>query len=498
MNFNLTINPAKDELVFKPDSALIKFFIDSDKLERLVDDFFLSLNFPLGKIQRKYFLDKKSGELIYHSQTDEPSVIFIKKIMLDKNITNDFFRNYFAGLIPSLKNKNIKVVHLIVPAFPDFKKYFDNDAYFLKTMLEGIHLGNYTFDDYKSEKEKQADLSFYIHYSDQKILKNVIDSTQKLMRAVYFTRNLVNEPASTLTPNELAKQAVKKLTKLGVNIKVLNKSELIKRKMNGILAVGAASVNPPCLITMYYKPAGKSKKKIALVGKGVCYDSGGLSIKPTSGMLDMNGDMAGGGAVIGIFMAAALLKLPVELIGVIPAAENMLGGASFKPGDIIVTSSGKSIEVKDTDAEGRIILSDALHYASQQKPDEIIDFATLTGACIVALGEIAAGLFTSDDNLAENLLIASEATYERLWRFPFWNEYKDMIKSDIADVSNLGPRWGGAITAGKFLEHFVDEKIPWAHIDIAGPASKHKSSNYTEKSNTGFGVRLMIDYLSRI
>ena len=498
MNFNLTISPAKDDLIFRQNSALVKFFIDSEKLELLVDEFFLSLYYPLGKIQRKYFFDKKSDELIYHSQSGEPSIIFIKKIKLDKNISNDFFRNYFAGLIPSLKNKNVKTIHIVVPSYNDFKNYFENETHFLNTMLEGIHLGNYTFDVYKSGKESETGLNICIHYSYQKMLKKVIDSTKKLMKAVYFTRDLVNEPASTLTPDELAKRTAKYLSKLGIKVKVLNKVELSKRKMNAILAVGAASVNPPCLINLHYKHPGKIKRKIALVGKGVCYDSGGLSIKPTSGMLDMNGDMAGGGAVIGVFMAAALLKLPLELIGVIPAVENMVGGASFKPGDIIIAGSGKSIEVKDTDAEGRIILADALYYASQFKPDEIIDFATLTGACVVALGEIAAGLFTSNDKMAEKLLSSSTSTFERIWRLPFWNDYKDMIKSDIADVSNLGPRWGGAITAGKFLEHFVDEKIPWAHLDIAGPAMKHKETNYTEKYSTGFGVRLIIDYLKRM
>jgi leucyl aminopeptidase len=317
------------------------------------------------------------------------------------------------------------------------------------------------------------------------------------MDAVYFTRNLVNEPAITMTPDELANQTKRELIKLGVKVTIFNKAELKRRKMNAILAVGEGSDNPPCLITMHYKPAGKAKKKIALVGKGVTYDSGGLSIKSTSGMLEMKADMAGGAAVIGIIKAAAMMKLPIELIGIVPAVENMIAGSSYKPSDIIVSYSGKSIEVKDTDAEGRIVLADALHYASQQKPDEIINIATLTGGCVVALGEIAAGLFTIYDRLAEDLLTAGKLTHERLWRFPFWNDYKEMIKSDIADVSNLGPRWGGAITAGKFLEHFVGEKIPWAHIDIAGPAIKHKSTNYTEKYDTGFGVRLIIDYLSK-
>lgn len=498
MHFNLNINRAKDELIFKSDSALVKFFVDTEKLERVVDEFFLSLNYPLGKIQKKNFLDKKSNEFAYYSQADEPSVIFVKKIKLDKDFSVDFFRNYFAGLIPSLKKKNIKTVHVVVPLFGDFKNHFETESKFLQTMLEGIHLGNYTFDNYKSDKQKPEELSFLIHYTDQKILKGAIETSGKLMSAVFFSRDLVNEPAITLTPAEFAKRTKNELTKLGVIVSVFDKAELKKRNMNAILAVGGASNNPPCLITMHYKPAGKAKKKIALVGKGVCYDSGGLSIKPTAGMLEMKADMAGGGVVAGIIKAAAMMKLPVELIGVIPAVENMIGGSSYKPGDVVIASSGKSIEVKDTDAEGRIVLADALHYASQQKPDEIIDFATLTGAVCVALGLIAAGLFTNDNRLAEDLLKSGYQSYERLWRMPFWSDYNEMIKSEIADVSNLGPRWGGAITAGKFLEHFVDEKIPWAHIDLAGPSIKHESTNYTKNFDTGFGVRLMIDYLTRV
>lgn len=498
MLFNLKIIPANDTIIFENNSALVKFFIESDKLEKQFLQFFDSLNCQLNNVQKKFFLDKKNDELIYYKSIGEPSVIFSKKIKLDKDFTADFFRNYFAGLISSLLNKNINSIHLVVPSFEQFKKYFDDDSYFIQTMLEGIILGNYSFDKYKSDKENPQKLSVIIHYTNRNLLNEILLTSEKIMKAVSFTRDLVNEPSITLTPAELSKRAKNELQKLGINVRIFDRKELQKRKMNAILAVGGASDKPPCMIVAHYKPKIKSKKKIALVGKGVTYDSGGLSIKPTSGMIEMKADMSGGALVLGVMKAAALLQLPIELIGIIPAVENMLSGNSYKPGDIIISASGKSIEVKDTDAEGRIILADALYYASQQKPDVIIDFATLTGACVVALGEIAAGLFTVDDNLADSLIKSGNKTYERLWRLPFWNEYKSMIKSEIADVSNLGPRWGGAITAGKFLEHFVDEKIPWAHIDIAGPAIKHKSTNYTEKYDTGFGVRLMIDYLMNL
>ena len=497
MHFKLKIVAEKDGLSFKPDSALVKFFVESKKLEKLVTEFFHSLKLPLGKIQQKSFLDKKSNAMVYHSSSGEPSVIFLKKVKVDDDFTVDFFRDYFAGLIPSLKKEKVKVIHVVVPSYEDYKKHFSESSYFIQTMLEGIHLGNYTFDNYKSDKEKPEQLTVYVHYSDQKILKEVISSTEKLMNAVYLSRDLVNHPAITITPAVLASKAKSELSKLGVKVKIFERAELKRQKMNAILAVGDGSDNPPCLIAMHYKPRGKAKKKIAFVGKGVTYDSGGLSIKPTSGLLEMKADMAGGAAVIGMMKAAAMMKLPIELIGVIPAVENMINGKSYKPSDVIISASGKSIEVKDTDAEGRIVLADALHYVTKQKPDEIFDFATLTGACVVALGEIAAGVMTKNDKLADELVKSGSETFERVWRLPFWNDYNDMIKSDIADVSNLGPRWGGAITAGKFLEHFVDKKIPWAHLDIAGPAIKHKSNNYTEKFDTGFGVRLMVNYLSK-
>lgn len=496
MNFQLTVNAASDTIKFGEHSGLVKFFVESKINERLLESFSSTLNITLNKIQKKYFLDKKGDEIIHYTEKSEPSVIFLKKIKLEEDFNTDFFRNYFAGFVPSLIKKNIKSVNVIVPVYEDYKSYFTSESYFLQTMIEGILLGNYTFDNYKSEKEKAGKLEFILHYSNKKLLQQVIINSKKIIESVYFTRDLVNEPAITLTPMELGLRAKKELTKLGVEVKIFDKNDLVRKKMNAILAVGNASSKPPCMIVAHYKPK-KSQKKIALVGKGVTYDSGGLSIKPTAGMLEMKADMAGGAVVLGIIRTAALLKLPVELIGVVPAVENMLGGNSFKPGDIIKSYSGKTIEVKDTDAEGRVILADALHFASQQIPDEIIDFATLTGACAVALGLFSAGLFTNYDKLADNLLNSGLNTYERIWRLPFWKEFNSLIKSDIADVSNLGPRWGGAITAGKFLEHFVDKKIPWAHLDIAGPSIKHDYTNYTKNFDTGFGVRLIVDYLMK-
>jgi leucyl aminopeptidase len=497
MHFKLSISAKDDQLSFKTNSALVKFFIEGDNLEKLIENFFQSFNQALNPLQKKHLLNNKNDELIYYSNGEEPTLMILKKVKIGKDFSNDFFRDYFAGLIPSIVGKEINNLHVIVPAFKHFPGHFESDKYMIQTITEGIILGNYTFDKYKSGREVEKALQVFLHYSDNKMVSRVIASTVQIMDAVCFVRDFVNEPANTLTPQEFAKRTKLEFNKTNVKVDVFDKKELQRRKMNAILAVGGASLNDPLMLVLHYKP-NSPKKKIALVGKGVTYDSGGYSIKPTASMIDMKTDMAGGAVVVGIIKAASSLKLPVEIIGVISCVENMLGGSSYKPGDIIKSYSGKTIEVKDTDAEGRIILADALTFASQQKPEEIIDFATLTGAIVVALGESMAGLFTCNDEIANKLILSSNKTSEKLWRMPFFNQYKELIKSEIADIANLGPRWGGAITAGKFLEYFVDENIPWAHLDIAGPSLKHKSTNYTEKYGTGFGVRLMIDYIQYI
>ena len=495
MFFKIKLIPKSDDLKIKDGSAIIKFLIDEEKLEKNFDSFSSLFNEPVTQKQKLIFLKKEETELIKYSNSSNEYLFCVKKVKINEEFSADFFRNYFAGLIQSLHKKEIEDIHIIVPAFKSFEKYFNTQEYFIQSMGEGVLLGNYNFDEYKSDITKANLLNIHFHYSNQKVLKEGLNRADKIIDAVFFSRDLTNEPAITLTPDEFAKRTKSSLVKNGVKVTIWDKKELEKRKMKAILAVGSASKNEPKMIILNYKPKRKVVKKIALVGKGVCYDSGGLSIKPTAGMLEMKADMAGGALVVGVVKAAALLQLPVEIIGIIPAVENMINGNSYKPGDVIGSASGKTIEVKDTDAEGRIILADALHYASQQKPDEIIDFATLTGAIAVALGLFTAGLFTKNDELADKLVTSSNVTHEKIWRMPFDDEYKTQLKSDIADVSNLGTKWGGAITAGKFLEYFVEPKIPWAHLDIAGPALKHEFTNYTKSWDTGFGVRLIINYL---
>lgn len=498
MIFKLKIEAKENKITFKNNSAVVKFFSDDNGLSVNLKSYTDKNNIKLNSVLRDEFVKGDKKKIKVRLADGKPDIFYLVKIKVDEKLNTDYFRNYFAGLIKNLKTEKIKFVHVDVPVYDDFKNIFKDEKYFYQTFAEGFYLGNYTFEKYKSDNKKPESLFVFLHSKNFKKVSFAIHTADKLINAVSFTKDLVNEPANKLTPAEFANRAKKELQNLGIKVTVFNKSELIKRKMGAVLAVGDGSKNEPKMIILNYKPKTKAKKKIALVGKGVTYDTGGLSIKSTAGMLEMKADMAGGAVVAGIIKSAADLKLPVELIGIIPAVENSISGNSFRPGDIIKTSSGKSIEVMDTDAEGRIILSDALEYASNQKPDEIIEFSTLTGAIAVALGLFTSGLFTKSDELSEKLLESAYNTYERIWRMPMWDDFNEEIKSDIADVKNLGSRWGGAITAAKFLEKFVNEKIPFAHLDIAGPSLHHKLTNYTDKFHTGYGVRLIFDYLTKI
>lgn len=498
MLFDLKISSNKIDFEKKNNSLLIKFFTEEKNLKKEYSEFLEKQSLTSNTGLLKSFLTKDKKEITFTNPISKPDLFILKKVFVDNKFEVDIFRDFLSKTIISLKDNEIDNVEIQIPNFATFIDIFSDESYYFQTFVEGILLGNYNFDKYKTDKKKLKKLEINFSVGSDTKIKSVITSTENLLKAVYLARDLSNEPAITLTPAELVKVTKTILSKVGVSVTAFNKAELKKRKMNAILAVAEGSTNSPFLLKMHYKPTGKVSKKIALVGKGVTYDSGGYSIKPTEGMIEMNGDMSGAATVIGAIYAAALNKLPIEIIGIVPAVENMISGGAYKPGDIISTASGKTIEVKNTDAEGRLVLADALEFASKQKPDEIIDFATLTGAIVVALGEFTSGLFTKNDKIADALNFSGNKTFERVWRMPFWDDFKKGLDSDTADISNLGSRWGGAITAAKFLEQFVDEKIPYAHVDLAGPALKHKFRSYTEKFNTGFGVRLMFDYLKNI
>ncbi len=499
--FNLKIKAGYKKIIYAPLSINLKYLVDEKKLEQSLINLIKVSNLKLSELQKKNFLSKDGTEIRIPKSDGKPDEMIISKVKIDDSFSSDFFRNHLAGIIPTLYKEEIRHLHIFIPKYESFKKYFGSEEYYYQTFVEGVIFGNYSFDHYKHSKASVKNLNIVFYADNKKLLKSSLNTAQILMEGVNFTKDLQNEPSITLTPVEMAKRIKSGLSKVGVKITVFDEKEIKRRKMGGLMSVGMGSDNPPRMIIMQYKgtPGNKKKTKtIALIGKGVTFDSGGISIKPAQNMGEMKADMSGAATVAGTILAAAKAKLPVNILGVIPSAENMVSGNSYRPGDIIITASGKSIEVDNTDAEGRIILADALDYTSKAKPDIMIDLATLTGACVVALGEFAAGLFTKNDELADNLYKYGMKTYDRVWRLPLWDDYNSLIKSDVADVKNIGGRWGGAITAAKFLEHFVDKKIPWAHIDIAGPAMINNLNNYSKKFMTGFGVRLLFEYLKNV
>ncbi len=494
--FRLKINAADKKISYKSFSISLKYLIDEKKLGESLKNIERVFNIKFSSLQKKTFVSDSGSEIRISKNDGKPDEVIISKVKPDDKFSVDYFRNHLAGFLPALQKEEVKYLHVFIPKYAAFKSWFDDEEYFYQTFIEGIYYGNYTFDGYKSDKKNLKDLEVRFYADNNKKLKSALKKAGYLMQGVKFARDLQNEPASVLTPAVFANRIKNVIGKVNVKVKVFDEKEITKRKMGGLLAVGMGSKNLPRFIIMEYKGSTDSKKKkIALVGKGVTFDSGGISIKPAQNMGYMKADMSGAAVVAGTVLAAAKAKLPIDILGVIPAAENMLSGSAMRPGDIVTMSSGKTIEVDNTDAEGRMILSDALHYASQQKPDAIIDLATLTGACAVALGEFVAGLFTKDQKLNDSLFKLGLKTYDRLWALPMWDDFHKLNSSDVADVKNVGGRWGGAITAAKFLENFVDSKIPWAHLDIAGPSIMNSSTNYSKKYMTGFGVRLLFEYL---
>ncbi len=375
----------------------------------------------------------------------------------------------------------------------------------LQTIVEAAGLVSYQFTQFKADQHKPALAALTIcvpEGSDLPATQQLIKRAQAITESANYARDIANQPGNVVYPSVIAAYARQLAKDTGLKCTVLDKAALQAGGFGGLLAVGGGSAREPYLITLEHRGArASSAKPIALVGKALTFDSGGISLKPGEKMDEMKFDKCGGCAVLGAMRAIALLKLPVNVIGVIAAAENMPSATSYRPGDIVTSYKGAdhravTIEVLNTDAEGRVVLGDALVYARERHPQAIIDLATLTGACVVALGGCAAGLMGNDEALQEKLRSAGEATGERLWPLPLWQDYKDKIKSDVADIKNTGGREGGAITAAAFLEKYVG-KIPWAHLDIAGTAWTTEERPYLAKGATGFGVRLLLETLTQ-
>lgn len=398
----------------------------------------------------------------------------------------DDYRRASAILIKRLKKDKVPFAHIYAGEIIDYKKS--------KAITEGLILGHYSFDKYKSKKEEEPfsveRVSIYRGYEEGIKVGRIFAQAQN------YARDLVNEPGNVINPITLSEIAQNLAREYGLECKVYDEKQIQEMGMHALWSVGKGSATPPRFIHLTYRPQGEPKDRIAIVGKGLTFDSGGLNIKTGDYMRTMKMDKSGACAVLGIMKALAELKPQIEVHGIIGAAENMPSGSAYRPDDIIKTMSGKTIEVDNTDAEGRITLADALWYASSLKPSHIIDMATLTGACIVALGEYTAGLFTNDDNFGDRLLEISRETGERLWKLPMDDKkLREKLKKSDADIVNTAGRYGSAITAAMFLEEFVGEGIKWVHLDIAGPAYFKEEFGYYSKGATGFGVRTCLEYI---
>ena len=363
-------------------------------------------------------------------------------------------------------------------------------------LAEGLVLASYQFLKYKSDARKTAFTLTDIGFEKQSITLKDLKQLQAVCEAIYHVRTLVNEPLSYLTAEQLSKEISAIGKEAGFRVSVLGKAKIEQLNMGGILAVNRGSILPPTFTIMEHRPTRViNKNPIVLIGKGIVYDTGGLSLKPTPGAMDrMKSDMSGAALVTGVMYVAAQLDLPLHIIALVPATENRPGENAYVPGDVISMYSGTTVEVLNTDAEGRLVLADALHYAKKYRPELVLDFATLTGAATAAIGDIGiVTMGTADKTHKERLHQSGFNQYERLVEYPLWDEYGELIKSDIADLKNIGGPTGGAITAGKFLEHFTD--YPWMHFDIAGVSHIPARKDYRTAGGTAYGLRMVVDFL---
>lgn len=432
-----------------------------------------------------YFMKKvNSGSDIVHIQEINTVFILSGKITKEHYLTKEYFRKKGFDILNILREENLKEVAI-----------YGTDAESVIDLTEGLALSTYRFDKYKSKATKAEVINIYVDQAPTKdllMLSNLID-------AVNICKDWVNEPVIHLTAEQFAVEMQEKFK--GINhtkVDVMNKQKIESLKMGGLLAINLGSPNPPTFtIIEYTHPNASSKKPIALIGKGVVFDTGGLSLKETTGSMDiMKCDMAGAASIAATIYALAQNDIPLNIIGLIPATENRPSGNAIVPSDIITMYNGKTVEILNTDAEGRVILGDAMAYAEKYDPELVIDLATLTGAAIAAIGKEAAVLIGTADSLTkQRLTTAGFNTYERLVEFPLWAEYEKEIESEIADIKNIGSGKGaGAITAAAFLKHFTTK--PWIHIDIAGPSFISGTDSYRGKNATGYGVRLLYEFLT--
>ncbi|MFZ0565192.1 MAG: leucyl aminopeptidase [Chlamydiales bacterium] len=415
----------------------------------------------------------------------------------EEHLTVNGLRQSYSNVAKECQKKGLKKINIVLPNIAQLTHVTVEE--YLKGMAEGILLTNYRWESLASLPEETVLLSQITVVGILPKMLSVIKEATLIAEGVHLARDLINGNADIVTPHYLAETARKLAAKFpSLKATVFNKKRIEQEKMGLLLAVSRGSPNEPAFIILKYEGYPRSKDHTVLIGKGVTFDTGGLNLKPTGFMETMRADMSGAAAVLAAVASAAALNLKHNVTAIVAATENSIDGNSYKPGDVYKGYGGISVEVGNTDAEGRLTLADAISYCEKQlKPTRIIDFATLTGSMVVALGEQISGFFCNDNNLAHQLLDASQRSAEPLWQMPLFAPYRDLLKSDVADIKNVGGREAGAITAALFLEEFVN-KVPWAHVDIAGTAFESKELGYWPKNAVGFGVRLMIDFLQHL
>ena len=435
-----------------------------------------------------------SGKTFETTLLHAPVKLKAKRLLLigggkAKTFSPSDLRKLAGAAVRTLKSKSIRQFAFVAPdSLPA-----DEAA---RAIVEGAFVGNFDPDYYKSDrKDQKIDAVTVVARGDQSKLDAAVNLGRIVGESQNFTRDLVNEPSNRMTPTILAERAQKMCKEVGLQCEVYGADKIKELKMGAFWSVAQGSDEPPALIVMKYEPAGAPDKPVlGLVGKGITFDTGGISIKPADGMEKMKYDMAGGATMIGVMRAIAMLKPKIKVIAIVCATENMPSGKAQKPGDVQIAMSGKSIEIINTDAEGRLVLADGLFYARQLGCTHLVDAATLTGAVVVALGYTNAGIFANDDQMYDRFSKALAKAGEKMWRLPLDDEYKEIIKSNIADIVNSGGRWGGAITAAMFLKEFAEE-TPWIHLDIAGTAWTEDAKPWIAKGPSGIAVRSLVEFV---
>lgn len=432
---------------------------------------------------------------LYTAKAIRAPRVFIVGLGAESALTLETVRR--AAAAAAKRAASLKLRHLAFPV-PSAPLGELTPEDFLSAALEGSVLSQYRFAKYITREQDTGLVERFTVCAptpaEQRRFHPVVEYTRIVCEGVFWTRDLANAPPNEIYPESLAEATRQLGTQAGFSVRVLNKAQIERLGMGGLLGVNRGSARPPVFLIMEYWGTRRSQPPVVLVGKGVTFDTGGISLKAAANMSEMKADMHGAASVIGTLAVAARLKLPINLVGLVPATENMPSGSAMVPGDILRFLNGKTAEIDNTDAEGRLILADALAYAERYKPQAVIDLATLTGACIVALGHVVSGLFGNHRELLERLKRAGERTYERVWELPLYDEYAELLKSDVADLKNSGGRTAGAITAAIFLKHFIGN-YPWAHLDIAGTAIAPQETDYTPKGGSGVGVRLLTELL---